>query len=247
MSRSRTNAAASPDSRSNVPSLSFIIPTYNAGTGLANCLESLLQQPDSDLDLEPEILVSDGGSCDGTLQLARDRGCRILQGPPGRGGQLHRGALASRGEWLFFLHADCRLPADWPTPVERFMTTEKNRNMAGHGRLQFASAESAARRVERLANWRAEKLGLPYGDQGLLIHRSMYDRIGGYRDMPLMEDVELVRRLGRRRLKPLGLEVTTSAEKYEQQGWWKRPSLNLCRLALFLLGVSPERLARGYR
>lgn len=230
-----------------MPSLSVIIPTYNAGKGLAACLDSLLAQPATALELEAEIIVSDGGSSDETLQLARARNCRLLQGPPGRGGQLHRGAQAAGGEWLFFLHADCQLPPVWPTPLQHFLAAEENRDRAGHGRLQFASSKISARRVERLANWRAETLGLPYGDQGLLIHRFAYDRLGGYRDIPLMEDVDLVRRLGRKCLVPLDLEVTTSAEKYEQQGWWARPSLNLCRLTLFLLGVSPKRLARGYR
>ncbi|WP_022727642.1 TIGR04283 family arsenosugar biosynthesis glycosyltransferase [Fodinicurvata sediminis] len=230
-----------------MPSLSVIIPTYNAGKQLAACLDSLLAQRVTAREQEVEIIVSDGGSSDETLQLAHTWNCRLMEGPPGRGGQLHRGAQAAVGEWLFFLHADCQLPADWPTPLQTFLADEKNRERAGYGRLHFASSKSAARRVERLANWRTETLGLPYGDQGLLIHSSAYNRLGGYRDIPLMEDVDLVRRLGRKHLKPLDLEVTTSAEKYEQQGWWKRPSLNLCRLALFLLGASPERLARGYR
>lgn len=247
MSRLRTSIAASPEPQSLVPALSIIIPTYNPGGQLAACLDSL-QAPDRILPAqEYEIVVSDGGSNDGALQTAKDRNCQVLQGAPGRGGQLDRGARNAKGDWLFFLHADCRLPEDWQAAVARFTGMEAHRDKAGHGRLHFASPARAARRVERLANWRAERLGLPYGDQGLLIHRDTYDRIGGYRDIPLMEDVDLVRRLGRKRLQPLDLEVTTSADKYEQQGWWQRPSLNLCRLGLFLLGVSPERLARGYR
>lgn len=232
-----------------MPGLSLIIPTYNAAERLRTCLDSLQAGTSSreDPSFPVEIIVSDGGSTDGTLQLARERGCRLLDSPPGRGRQLRKGAEAANGEWLFFLHADSRLPPDWMTTLRHFMSADEHSGTAGYGRLRFDSSAAAARRVERLANWRAERLGLPYGDQGLLIARTTYEAAGGYRDMPLMEDVELVRRLGRARLRPLALEIVTDAGKYEQQGWWKRPCLNLCRLALYFLGVPPRYLARGYR
>lgn len=232
-----------------MPGLSFIIPTYNAAKGLEACLDSLQAGSPSreDPSFPVEIIISDGGSTDGTLQLARERSCRLLHSPPGRGQQLRKGAEAANSEWLFFLHADSRLPPDWITMLRRFMSEEGHCGRAGFGRLRFDSSAAAARRVEQMANWRATRLGLPYGDQGLLIARTTYEAVGGYRDMPLMEDVDLVRRLGRARLRPLALEIVTAADKYEQQGWWKRPCLNLCRLALYLLGVPPRYLARGYR
>lgn len=229
--------------------LSFIIPTCNAADRLEPCLDSLqADTPCAERFLpSPEILVSDGGSTDGTTRLARERGCRVLEGPPGRGLQLRKGAEAATGDWLFFLHADCRLPLKWQPAVTAFIREPDNGNRAGYGHLRFDSPARAARRVEWLANWRADRLGLPYGDQGLLVARTTYEALGGYRDMPLMEDVELIRRLGRQRLRPLGLQVITAADKYERDGWWKRPCLNLCRLALYRLGVSPARLARSYR
>ncbi|MFC4350655.1 TIGR04283 family arsenosugar biosynthesis glycosyltransferase [Fodinicurvata halophila] len=232
-----------------MPGLSLIIPTYNAAERLRACLDSLKAGANltDDASFPVELIISDGGSTDGTRQLARERGCRLLDGPPGRGRQLRTAAEAANGEWLFFLHADSRLPPDWMTALRRFMSAEGSRDTAGYGRLRLDSNRPAARRVERLANWRAARLGLPYGDQGLLIARTTYEAVGGYRDIPLMEDVDLVRRLGRARLRPLAIEIVTAADKYEQQGWWKRPCLNLCRLTLYLLGVPERYLARGYR
>ena len=100
--------------------------------------------------------------------------------------------------------------------------------------------------MTRLANWRARAFGLPYGDQGLLISRVLYDAAGGYAPLPLMEDVDLVRRLGKRRLAPLEAVAVTAAERYRRNGWWRRPLRNLCLLGLYVLGIPPERLARWY-
>ncbi|MBL8673503.1 MAG: glycosyl transferase family 2, partial [Rhodospirillales bacterium] len=100
--------------------------------------------------------------------------------------------------------------------------------------------------IEGMVAWRGRALGMPYGDQGLLIKRSFYDRVGGYRPLPLMEDVDLVRRIGRRRLVALDVDAVTSAARYERDGWTLRPMRNLLCLSLFLLGVAPARIARLY-
>jgi len=113
-------------------------------------------------------------------------------------------------------------------------------------RLRLDDAAPAARRIEKLAAWRSRRLGLPYGDQGLLIARRLYDQLGGYRPLPLMEDVDLVRRLGRRRLAALGSAAVTSAARYRRDGWWLRPLRNLALLALYYLGLPPRWLARLY-
>ena len=108
------------------------------------------------------------------------------------------------------------------------------------------SSAALARRLERWVAWRVAVLALPYGDQGLLIHRSLYDRVGGYRPLPLMEDVDLVRRLGRRRLTVLGAAAVTSARRWRQDGWLRRSARNLLCLTLFYAGVPAERIARLY-
>ena len=118
---------------------------------------------------------------------------------------------------------------------------------AGFFRLAFTGDDKRAARVARLANFRARAFGLPYGDQGLLIARDLYDRLGGYRDLPLMEDVDLVRRIGAKNLRELDAVAATSPARYERDGWIARPLRNLSILALWFLGVPPATLARLYR
>lgn len=219
--------------------LSVIIPTLNAGEGLARSLPALLEAREA--GLVQEIVISDGGSDDDTLSLARAAGAVIVRGAPSRGGQLLRGAAAAGGEWLLFLHADTVLPPGWAGCVQAHLPTGR----PAFFRLRFDRGGRAARLVAGWANLRARLLRLPYGDQGLLISRAEYDRVGGYPDIPLMEDVALARRLGRR-LVALPATVTTSAERYIRDGWFRRGARNLWLLLRYLSGADPARLARRY-
>jgi hypothetical protein len=117
---------------------------------------------------------------------------------------------------------------------------------AGFFRFRLDSADPRARRLERAVAWRCRALALPYGDQGLLIHRGLLARAGGIRPLPLMEDVDLVRRLGRARLVALAADAVTSASKWERDGWYRRSARNLCCLGLYLCGVPPRAIARLY-
>jgi hypothetical protein len=154
--------------------------------------------------------------------------------------------LEAAGDWLLFLHADCRFDASGEDAVRAFVTAPKGAGCAGYFDLTLNDDVPAARRLERLVRWRCRLLALPYGDQGLLIHRTLYDRIGGYAALPLMEDVDIARRLGGARLKPIGATITASAERYGRDGYWRRPLRNLLCLSLYFLGVSPARIARLY-
>ena len=145
-----------------------------------------------------------------------------------------------------FLHADTRLSRGWARAAGRHAGDPRNRERAAVFRLAFDDKAPQARRVAGLANWRARVLGLPYGDQGLLISRSFYEGLGGYRPLVLMEDVDLVRRIGRRHLAHLEATALTSAARYRRDGWWRRPARNLLVLALYFLGVPPVRLRRLY-
>lgn len=197
-----------------------------------------------------EVVVADGGSSDLTLRIAEAMGCRIVAGARGRGSQLAAGAAEARSPWLLFLHADTALAEGWEREARGFVETAERAGAADRTAAAFRFAldafDARARRVERLVALRCALFGLPYGDQGLLISRRFYDALGGYRPMPLMEDVDLVRRIGRRRLVMLRSAAVTGAERYERDGYWRRPIRNLSCLAMYYAGVPPERILRRY-
>ncbi len=150
------------------------------------------------------------------------------------------------GAWLLFLHADCRPASGWPEAVAAFLGTPSAQGRAGYFDFALDDTASAARRLERIVAWRCRVLALPYGDQGLLISRSLYDAVGGFAPLPLMEDVDLARRLGRRRLARIGVCCVASARRYRRDGYWRRPLRNLFCLSLYFAGMPPERIARLY-
>jgi hypothetical protein len=168
----------------------------------------------------------------------------VIEAPGGRGSQLAAGARAAGSDWLLFLHADCQPMAGWENAIARFIAGSPDK--AGYFGLALDDPAPAARRLERLVAWRCRVLALPYGDQGLLISRRLYDTVGGYAAIPLMEDVDLVRRLGRDRLQPIGATMLASARRYRRDGYLRRPLRNLCCLALYFAGVGPARIARIY-
>jgi len=222
--------------------LTVIIPTLNAAAVLPATLAALAEGR----ALIREIIVSDGGSSDGTAEVAAAAGCHVVEGPRGRGVQLKAGADAARGDWLLFLHADTCLEAAWVGAVRSFCAEAANAKRAAYFRFALADAAPAARRLESLVAWRCRALGLPYGDQGLLIHAATYRALGGFAAVPLMEDVELVRRIGRANLAALPVRAVTSAARYRHGGYCLRPLRNLLCLSLYFAGVAPARLARLY-
>ena len=213
--------------------LSVVIPGLNVAATLPRLIAALREQGIGD-----EIIVADGGSTDGTADVTD---ALVIAAPRGRGTQLAAGAAAARGERLLFLHADNLPGPGFKAAVDNFAETDK----AGVFRLAFDDTAPAARRVERFVAWRSRVLGLPYGDQGLLIHRSLYEELGGFRPLVLMEDVDLVRRLGKRRISLLDGTVVTAATRY-RNGYVRRGAHNLTCLSLFFLGVPPRSIARIY-
>ena len=222
--------------------VSIIIPALNAATELPTCLESLM--PGLEAGLIREVILSDGGSDDATCEIAEAAGCTIVAGPPGRAKQLITGANEARGDWLLFLHADTALSRDWPERVAAHIGVDTDR--AAAFTLVFRSDAREAKWLAGRANRRARWFGLPYGDQALLVSRALYGEVGGYPDIPLMEDVALVRAIGRDRLTLLAAEARTSAAKYERDGWRRRAYRNAWLLVRYLLGAPPEKLARLY-
>lgn len=219
----------------------MVIPTLNAGAQLAGTLAALVGS-----NLVDEIIVVDGGSTDGTTAVAGAGGARVVTARRGRGSQLAAGAAAAAGGWLLFVHADCRLTPDWAEAVGKFIAAPGAAGRAGYFIFALDDPAAPARRLERIVFWRCRVFALPYGDQGLLIARRLYEEVGGFAEIPLMEDVELVRRLGRHRLAPIAARAVSSARRYRDGGYIRRPLRNLLCLALYLAGVAPWRLARLY-
>ncbi len=223
--------------------LSIIIPTLNSAADLPLCLESLMAGLEA--GLIRELIVVDGGSTDPTRAIAAAAGALVIDTDPGRGRQLSAGAAAARGDWFLFLHADTALSRDWAERATAHIAERPDK--AAAFTLRYRSDAPEARWLEQRANWRARTFALPYGDQGLLISRALYADVGGYADVPLMEDVMIVRAVGRRRLVILSAEARTSAAKYERDGWRRRSWSNALLLLRFLAGAPPERLAKHYR
>lgn len=231
-----------PSSVSSAPPLSIVIPTYLEEQRIGETLRRLKEE----LEPEAEIVVSDCGSPDETAALARAAGARVVEGPRGRGTQIVTGAAAAKGDWLLFLHADTRPAEGWRKAAADFMAEPANARRAAVFRFTLDDPGPQARRVERLTRWRGRRLGLPYGDQGLLISRAFYDEIGGHKPFPMMEDIDLMRRIGKHRVVELPVDAVTSAIRYQTGGWWLRPIWNVTLISLYFLGLSPRWVARLY-
>lgn len=189
-----------------------------------------------------EVIFADGGSSDDTEQIAVEVGATFLSTPIGRGNQMAAAARVARGDWLLFLHSDSVLGRDWQDTVIRHLSNPKQ---AAFFKLRFDEATFPARTVAGWANFRSRWLGLPYGDQGLLISKRLYKRIGGHPEIPLMEDVAVAKKL-RGKLTNLPAFIETSADKYRQDGWLKRSIMNFGLLARYLTGTDPSKLAAKY-
>jgi rSAM/selenodomain-associated transferase 2 len=228
--------------------ISVIIPTLNAEAGLGPTLSALV--PAVVDGLVRQVIVSDGGSNDGTLKIADAAGAEIIQCAPGRGSQLIAGAEKARFPWLLFLHADTVLEPGWEREATAFLErVDLGQRPAAAAAFRFALDDVGLRPrlVEAGAGLRCTLLRLPYGDQGLLIPKRLYHEIGGYRPMPLLEDVDLVRRLGRRRTVIFRSRAITSAMRYKRDGYARRVLRNLLCLVLFYLRVPAGTIARIYQ
>jgi rSAM/selenodomain-associated transferase 2 len=222
--------------------ISIIIPTLNEERSLPALLDAVHQQ-----GADHEVIVVDSGSRDRTLDIARDRGDRTLVSRPGRGAAICVGAAESRGEVLFFLHADSMLLPGALHRINQVLSADPN-IIGGNCRLVFDGDTPFSRWLTGFYAW-IRSIGLYYGDSGIFVRRSVYDALGGFRPIPVMEDLEFVRRLERfgRTCCIMDPPLITSSRRFERRrpseifyGWVKLH-------ALFWLGVSPDRLADIYK
>jgi rSAM/selenodomain-associated transferase 2 len=216
-----------------------VLPTLGDGPAVARLLAGELAP-----DPRVEVLVVDAAGDPDLGAIAEARpDVRLVRTQPGRAAQMNAGAERAAGEWLLFLHADSHLPAGW---VEAITASPPDRSGGWFG-FALDAPDWQARVIERVVAWRVRLLALPYGDQGIFVRRALFHALGGYAALPLMEDVEFVGRLRKAGiLTALELPLTTSARRWQQDGWFRRSTWNVLLLTLYSLGVPPHRLARWY-
>jgi rSAM/selenodomain-associated transferase 2 len=228
------------------PWLSVVIAARNERDRLPGLRAQLAHQP----GLVREVLVVDGASTDGSDQLARLAGARLLRCAPGRGRQLALGGREAHGPWLLLLHADVRLPRDWAERIRRVRRGAdggRQRPGAWYFDLAIGGRHPALRLVEGAVALRSRLRQLPYGDQGLLLPLAHYQACGGIRPLPLMEDLELVQRLRRRGpLHSLGSAVEVDGRRWRRMGIWTTTLTNARLRRAWRRGEDPESLARRY-
>jgi rSAM/selenodomain-associated transferase 2 len=222
------------------PLISIIIPTLNEAENLGTTLTNAQKGKGV------EIVVVDGGSSDGTDGLAKSFGVRLLVTAAGRANQANAGALVAKGTILLFLHADTRLPEGFDRDIQRVLANPSI--VAGAFRLAIEGAGVSLRIIEKLANFRARFLKMPYGDQAIFLKADLFCSLGGFPDMPIMEDFALMQRLrkeGRIVIAPTA--VITSSRRWHKLGVLKTTLINQAVLVAYFLGCNPARLARWYK
>lgn len=219
--------------------ISVIIPALDEAGVIGRAMASAAEEP------EVELIVVDGGSRDATAEIARSYGATVVTSPPGRARQMNAGARFATGETLLFLHGDTRLPPQFAGEVRSIL--DLSGVVAGAFELKIDGTGWGLRFVERAANLRSRLLQLPYGDQGLFLRAAAFRSLGGYPEMPFMEDLELARRLRRRgRIVTAPLAALTSARRWESLGILRATLLNQFFLLAYLAGMPPRRIAHWY-
>ncbi len=228
--------------------ISVVIPSLDPDNRLIAAMAALV--PATVTGLVSEVIVVDGGSTNGKAERFADMsGAEFIRAQRGRGSQLAAGAEAARGDWLLFLHDDTVLEPGWVAEVSAFIERVElggRANAAGAFRFAVDDFGFFPRLLEKYVALRCLLLALPYGDQGLLISRRLYRKLGGFRPLPLMEDVDIVRRLGRGKLVMFRTCAVTSASRFKAEGYILRALRNVFCLLLFYLRVPPRYLVRIY-
>lgn len=223
--------------------LSIVIPMLNEAENLPRTLESLK------FDQYPgvvEILAVDGGSCDNSVVVAKNVGCRVLSCSPGRGRQMNVGARAASGRYLLFLHADTIMPPDYLGAICRCLS--RPGVAAGAFSLAIADQRPIFRFLEKLICWRSRSLGQPYGDQGLFMSRVLFEQVAGFWEEPLLEDVDFIRKIKKEgRLVILPARIETSARRWQRLGVGFTTLVNQLVMLGYFLGLPPKCLAWIYR
>ena len=218
--------------------ISIIIPVLNEAEIIQPILNQLHEYS------QVEIIVVDGGSLDNTVALAVQTGVKVISVPQSRAAQMNAGANIARGDILLFLHADTKLPSNF---VELVVETLKPANVvAGAFELAIDGEAKSLRWIELLVKVRSRLFSLPYGDQAIFISKKAFIDSGGFADLPIMEDFEFIKRIGKG-IAIAPATVTTSGRRWQKLGVWKTTLINQAIIAGYYLGISPTRLSNFYR
>jgi len=223
-----------------LPFISIIIPTLNEEKNIVSCLASTRHAA------QIERIVVDGGSMDRTMEMARTWGATVLSSPKGRARQMNAGARVARGDLLLFLHADTCLPERFAEWVRQILS----RPWVAAGAFQFRLDASTRELhlIERGANWRCRLWQMPYGDQAIFVKSALFREVGGFPDIPIMEDFEFIRRLKKKgRIQIAPLPAITSARRWMTLGTWKTTLMHEAIIVAYYLGISPTRIHRWAR
>ncbi len=220
--------------------ISVIIPALNEAHSLPYTLTAVRTAGNV------EVIVVDGGSHDGTVAMAKSFQAKVIATPPGRARQMNRGAAAATGDILLFLHADTRLPQQWGHWVRQILAQPGV--VLGAFELKIDSKGLGLRLVEWGVGIRSRRFAMPYGDQTLFLSAKTFHELGGFPEMPIMEDFELVRQLRQRgRVEIAPVAVQTSNRRWQKLGVWRTTLINQLVIAGYFLGVSPQQLVCWYR
>lgn len=238
-----TTESKSKQHRLSVYDFSIVIPVLNETEQINPHIEHIRNQNFGHLF---EIIVVDGDRQGSTVKVIEDKDVTTVTVEKGRGRQMNAGAAIARGEILIFLHADTKLPDMALEKISRVLEDEKY--VAGAFDLRIDSDRFALKYISARASFRSRSTRIPYGDQAIFIRKKYFDKIGRFKDIPLMEDVDLMRRIKTdgKKICILPDKVTTSARRWERNGVFRTTLKNKILIILFYLGVKPDILAKYY-
>jgi rSAM/selenodomain-associated transferase 2 len=223
-----------------VEKISIVIPVLNEAIAIRAVLAQVLDTPNV------EAIVVDGGSEDDTVAIAQTTGVKVISTMAGRARQMNAGAAVATGDILLFLHADTQLPPSFDGFVHQAL--QKPGTVAGAFELRIDAQLRGVKLIERMVNWRSHFLSMPYGDQAIFLKKSVFAELGGFPDLPIMEDFELMRRLKRLgRIAIVSAPVITSGRRWQKLGVVKTTLINQLVITGYFLGVPPAELLRWYR